>query len=86
MATKSQTRATRSSSKPQGQVSTITLPLVQAKVTPEHLAYLGALGVLAALELIEWPLAAVLVAGHVIANRAHRQIVREMAAGVDEAV
>jgi hypothetical protein len=53
---------------------------------PEHVAYFGALGVLGALELIEWPLVAVLVAGNVIASRAHRQVVRELAAGVDEAV
>ena len=84
--TKTQGRTNRSSSKPQAQVSTVTLPLVHSKVAPEQLAYFGALGVLAAVELIEWPLAAVLVAGHVIATRAHRKIVREMASGVDEAV
>ena len=84
--TKTQGSANRSSSKPQTKVNTVTLPLVHTKVAPEQLAYFGALGVLAALELVEWPLAAVLVAGHVIATRGHRQIVREMAAGVDEAV
>ena len=86
MATKTQASSKRTSSRPQTQVSAVTLPLVHSKVAPEQLAYFGALGVLAALELIEWPLAAALVAGHVIATRAHRQIVREMAAGVDEAV
>jgi hypothetical protein len=86
MPTKAQARTSRSSSKQQQQVSTVTLPLIHAKVMPEHLAYFGALGVLGALELIEWPLVAVLVAGNVIATRAHRQVVRELAAGVDEAV
>ena len=86
MATKTQGTVKRSSREPQSQVTTVTLPLVHAKVAPEQLAYFGALGVLAALELIEWPLAAVLVAGHVVATRAHRRIVREMVAGVDEAV
>jgi hypothetical protein len=86
MSANAQASANRSSSKPQQQVSTVTLPLVHAEVTPEHLAYFGALGVLAALELIEWPMAAVLVAGNVIATRAHRQVVREIAAGVDDAV
>jgi hypothetical protein len=38
------------------------------------------------LELVERPLVAVLVAGHVLATRAHCRFVREMAAGVDEAV
>jgi hypothetical protein len=86
MPTNAQATASRSSSKPQQPAGTVTLPLVNARVTPEHLAYFGALGVLAALELIEWPMVAVLVAGNVIATRAHRQVVREIAAGVDEAV
>lgn len=86
MATKRAASPRRSSAAPEDQVSTITLPLVHAAVLPEQLAYFGALGVLAALELIEWPLAAVLVTGHVIASRAHRRILREIAAGVDEAV
>lgn len=84
--TKIQASGRRSSSKPQTQVNTVTLPLVHSKVAPEQLAYFGALTVLGVLELVEWPLVAVLVAGHVIATRAHRRIVREMAAGVDEAV
>lgn len=64
----------------------VTLPLVHLKVEPEHLAYFAALGVMGALELIEWPLVAVMVGGQVVATRAHRRIVRELAAGVDEAV
>ena len=86
MATKTSTRADASSSKPQEPVSGIPLPLVHTRVEPERLAYFGALGVLGALELVEWPLVAVLVAGHVLATRAHRRIVREMAAGLNEAV
>jgi hypothetical protein len=84
--TNAQASANRASSKPQQHVSTVTLPLVHAEVTPEDLAYLGALGVLAALELIEWPMVAVLVAGNVVVTSAHRQVVREIAAGVGEAV
>ena len=86
MATKTNARGSRSSSKPQVQKSTITLPMIHTEVAPEQLTYFAALGVLGAVELVEWPLVAVLVAGHVIATRAHRRIVREMAAGVDEAV
>lgn len=83
---RTQADAKRAPTKPSAQVSTITLPLVHTRAVPEHLAYYGALGVLAALELVEWPLAAVLVVGHVLADRAHRRIVREIATGVDEAV
>ena len=86
MATKTSATSSRPSSKPQAQVSTVTLPFVHAKVLPEQLAYFAALGVLGAVELVEWPLVAVLVAGHVIATRAHRQIVRQMATGIDEAI
>ena len=86
MATKTTARGSRSSSKPPVQDSSMTLPLVHIKVAPEQLTYFAALGVLGAVELVEWPLVAVLITGHVIATRAHRRIVREMAAGVDEAV
>jgi hypothetical protein len=68
------------------QASTVTLPLAHLEVSPEQLAYFGALGVMAVLELVEWPVVAVIVTGHVIATRAHRRIVREFATGMDEAV
>jgi hypothetical protein len=54
-------------------------------VYPEHLAYFAALGVLTALEVIEWPLTVVIIGGQVLATRAHRRIVRELAEGVSEA-
>ncbi len=86
MATKTQASAKGSSISSQEQVSGITVPLLHTRIATERLAYFGALGVLGTLEVIEWPLVAVLVAGHVITTRAHRRIVREMAAGVDDAV
>ena len=64
----------------------ITLPLIHIKLSPEHLAYFAALGVLTALEVIEWPLTAVMIGGQILATHAHRRIVRELASGVDEAV
>lgn len=66
--------------------NTVTVPLVHVEVEPEHLAFFGALGLMAALDIIEWPLAAVIVAGQVIATRGRRRIVREMASGVEEAL
>jgi hypothetical protein len=63
----------------------VTVPLVHVDVYPEHLAYFAALGVLTALEVIEWPLTAVIIGGQILATRAHRRIVRELAAGVSEA-
>jgi hypothetical protein len=67
------------------QSSAVNLPLVHLEVYPEHLAYFAALGVLTALEVIEWPLTVVIIGGQVLATRAHRRIVRELAAGVSEA-
>ncbi|HEX4539259.1 MAG TPA: hypothetical protein VH112_03365 [Acidimicrobiales bacterium] len=64
----------------------VTLPVVHVRVYPEHLAYFAALGVLTALEVIEWPLTAVMIGGQILATHAHRRIVRELASGVDEAV
>jgi hypothetical protein len=68
------------------QGNAVTLPVVHVQVYPEHLAYFAALGVLTALEVIEWPLTAVMIGGQILATRAHRRIVREFAAGVEEAV
>ena len=62
--------------------STITLPIVHAKVTPEHLAYFVGLGVFSALDVIEWPMAVFLAVGQIVAQRAHRRIVREIVGGV----
>ena len=70
----------------QAQRATVTLPMIHVEVYPEHLAYFAALGVLTALEVIEWPLTAVMIGGQVLATHAHRRIVRELASGVDEAV
>ena len=64
----------------------VTLPMIHVRVSPEHLAYFAALGVLPALEVIECPLTAVMVGGQLLATHAHRRIVRELASGIDEAV
>ncbi|HXT45417.1 MAG TPA: hypothetical protein VN748_15085 [Pseudonocardiaceae bacterium] len=36
---------------------------------PEQLAYLAGIAALAALEIIEWPLACIIAAGHVLADQ-----------------
>ena len=70
----------------QAQSSMVKLPLVHARVSPEHLTYYAAIGVLTALEVIEWPLAAVMIGGQILAARAHNRMVREFATGLEEAV
>lgn len=59
---------------------TVRLPVV-GRVTvprPEHLAYYGALGALAALEIIEWPIALAIAAGHVLVENQHHQALAEV--------
>ncbi|RKN46359.1 hypothetical protein [Micromonospora endolithica] len=49
---------------------------------PDKLAYYAGIGVLAALQVIEWPLALVITAGHVLAD----QHLSGLAKGVGEAL
>nr|WP_280838893.1 hypothetical protein [Micromonospora sp. A200] len=49
---------------------------------PDKLAYYAGLGVLAALQVIEWPLALVITAGHVLAD----QHMSGLAKGLGEAL
>jgi len=48
-----------------------------------RLAWYTGLAVMAVLEVIEWPLAIVLVLGHEIAHRAHSEALRDFAEGVE---
>jgi len=48
-------------------------------------AWYAGLAVMAALEIIAWPLAVVMIAGHEIAHRIHSQELRELAEGVEAA-
>ncbi|GAB3228374.1 hypothetical protein RMN56_11490 [Micromonospora halotolerans] len=49
---------------------------------PDKLAYYAGLGVLAALQVIEWPLALVVTAGHLLADQHYSGLVK----GVGEAL
>jgi len=48
-----------------------------------RLGWYAGLAVMAAIEIIEWPLAIVMMLGHEIAHRAHSQALRDFAAGVE---
>lgn len=58
----------------------MTLPVVgRVKVPhPEQLAYYGALGILAAVEIIDWPVALLLGAGHALMQNEHSRVVQEV--------
>lgn len=58
----------------------ITLPVVgRTRVPhPEQLAYYGALAALAAVEIIDWPVALVLAAGHALMEEQHNRVAQEI--------
>lgn len=62
----------------------VRLPLIGqvAVPPPDKVAYYAGLGVLALLEVIEWPLALVITAGHILAD----QHLSGLARGIGEAL
>ncbi|WP_367325395.1 hypothetical protein [Streptomyces sp. HUAS ZL42] len=52
---------------------------------PEQLAFLAGVGVLAALEILEWPIALVLAVGHQLAHSHHGRMLREFGEALEEA-
>jgi hypothetical protein len=65
----------------------VTLPIVgRVRVPrPEQLAFYGALGALAAVEIIEWPVALVLGVGHVLMQNEHSRVVQEVGEALEDA-
>lgn len=65
----------------------VDLPLVGRVPIPhpEQLAYYGALTVLAAVEIIDWPVALVLAAGHALVANSHNRVVEELGEALEEA-
>ncbi|WKG03675.1 hypothetical protein [Mycolicibacterium sp. HK-90] len=65
----------------------VTLPGVgRVKVPhPEQLAYYGALGILAAVEIIDWPVAVVLGAGHLLMQNEHNRVVEQVGEALEDA-
>lgn len=52
---------------------------------PDQLAFLGGVAVLAAFEIIEWPVALVLAVGHQLAHSHHGKVMREFGEALEEA-
>jgi hypothetical protein len=51
---------------------------------PEQLAYYGGLAALAAFELLDWPVALVIAAGHLMASNHHNRILEELGEAMEE--
>jgi hypothetical protein len=52
---------------------------------PEQVAYYGALGALAALEIIEWPIALAIAAGHALVQNQHNRVAQEIGEALEDA-
>ena len=52
---------------------------------PEQLAYFAGIAALTALEIIEWPVAVVLAAGHILADQRRNKILHDFGEALEEA-
>ena len=71
----------------EGETFAVNLPVVgQFEIPrPEQLAYYGGLAALAAFELIDWPVALVVAAGHLLASNHHNKLLEELGEAMEEA-
>ncbi|MEE2855344.1 MAG: hypothetical protein VX424_22135 [Actinomycetota bacterium] len=71
----------------EGETFAVNLPAIgQVEIPrPEQLAYFGGLAALAALELIDWPVALVVAAGHFLASNHHNKLLEELGEAMEEA-
>jgi hypothetical protein len=51
---------------------------------PEQIAYYGALGALAALEIIDWPIALAIAAGHALVQNQHNRVAQEIGEALED--
>ena len=52
---------------------------------PEQLAYYAGLALLAALEIIDWPVAAAVAAGHILANNHRSEVLEQLGEALEDA-
>ncbi|MGV0605059.1 hypothetical protein [Mycolicibacterium sp. XJ1904] len=70
----------------QAQTFSLDLPIVgRVRIPrPEQLAFYGALGALAAVEIIEWPVALALAAGHALLQNEHSRVAQEIGEALED--
>ena len=61
-------------------IGRVTLP------APDRLAFYVGLGALAAADMVDWPVALIIAAGHVIHTRSRNRVVEGLAEGVESGV
>jgi len=71
----------------EGETFVVNVPVLgQLEIPrPEQLAYYGGLAALAALELIDWPVAVVIATGHLLASNHRNKILEELGDAMSEA-
>jgi hypothetical protein len=71
----------------EGKAFSISLPVVGRLQIPrpEHLAYYGALGAMVAAEIIDWPIALAIAAGHALTQQQHSRMAEEVGEAVEDA-
>jgi hypothetical protein len=71
----------------EGETFALNLPVIgQVEIPrPEALAYYGGLAALAAFELIDWPVALVIAAGHLLASNHHNRLLEEIGEAIEDA-
>lgn len=70
-----------------GETFAVELPVL-GRVTvphPEQLAYYGGLALLAVFDLIDWPVAVAVAAGHILASNQRSQLLEQLGEALEEA-
>ena len=52
---------------------------------PDQLAFYGGLAALAAIEIIDWPVALIIATGHALANNNHNRVAEQLGEAMEEA-
>ncbi len=65
----------------------LTLPLVGVVELPstQELAFVGGVGLLAVVGVLDWPIATLLCAGHLLAGNRHYKMLRDFGEALEEA-
>jgi hypothetical protein len=71
----------------EAQTFAVDLPVVGrvAIPRPEQLAFYGGLVAMAAVQIIDWPVAAAITAGHLLASQHHNRVLDELGEALEEA-
>ena len=88
MPERSRPRSTRKSRKPSPRTrarSAASSPSLVEHADP-RLAWYAGLGLMAALKIIDWPVALAIAVGHEIAHRARGRALRELAEGIEAGI